>query len=698
MAIITSIRERSGVAIGVIAVGLILFMVGGDLLSPNSTLLGNNKQVVGQISGDDIELREFSTIVENIKANYPTPPNEQQMQGVRQAAWNEMIYRIAYQRQMDELGITVTDEEMTDIISGNNIDPQFGRYFVDSTGQVSKERINEYLSMLKTQGANSQQYQQQVAMEQQLKTSRGRVKFENLISRTTYASNLEGKKEYEKQNDKVEIAYLNVPFYAVADSLVDVSESDIKSYYNNNQHEFERKANRGIEFVSFQVQPSDADKEVLEGEMKDLQRSFAKTTNDTAFVDSHSEGATNLMTVNMTGVPTYMINEDMAVDQVYGPYFAAGAYRIYKVTGTSEDSIYSARASHILFKNDKDDAAAKKEALATLRKIQNGENFEELAKKVGDAAPTTKANGGDLNWFAKGRMVKEFDQAVFGARRTGLVNRLVKTQFGYHIIKVTETKTKKMYDLAIVEKKLTPSDATINAAYRKASVFASSVKSGRAAFEAKADEEKLFVEQALNIAPEATYINSLRGNSVRQVVRWAYTEAGIDDVSEVFDLDDRFVVATLMSSREEGVADFAEVKNEAKVQATKAKKAEFIVNKLNSLKGDLTDMAKAYGNGAKTDIVNELSFSDISIQGIGIAPKTIGTAFGLKEGATSAPIVDENSVVIVKVRKADKALESADYTIYQRQVENQATRYAFQNVLNAVTELSDVKDERYKFF
>ncbi|OHX67342.1 SurA N-terminal domain-containing protein [Flammeovirga pacifica] len=698
MAIITSIREKSGWAIGVIAVGLILFMVGGDLLSPNSTLLGNNKQIVGEIGGDEIELREFSAIVENIKANYPTPPNEQQMQGVRQAAWNEMIYRIAYKNQMDDLGITVTEEEMSDIISGNNIDPAFGQYFRDSTGQVSKENIKQYLSMLKTQGANSQQYQQFVNIEQQLRTSRGRIKYENLISRTSYASDLEAKKEYEKQNDKVEIAYLNVPFYSVADSLVDVSDSDIKAYYNNNQHEFERKANRGIEFVSFSVKPSDSDKEMLEGELKDLSRSFAKTSNDTAFVDSHSEGATNLMSVNMTGVPTYMLNEDITEGQIYGPYFAAGAYRIYKVIGTSEDSVYSARASHILFKNDKDDAAAKREALATLRKIQNGENFEDLAKKVGDAAPTTKANGGDLNWFAKGRMVKEFDQVVFGARRAGLVNKLVKTQFGYHIIKVTETKTKKMYDLAIVEKKLTPSDATINEAYRKASVFASTVKSGRDAFEAKAEEEKIFVEQALNIAPEATFINSLRGNSVRQVVRWAYTEAQVNDVSEVFDLDDRFVVATLMSSREEGVADFAEVKNEAKVQATKAKKAEYIVNKLSGLSGDLASIAKAYGNGAKTDIVNELQFSDISIQGVGIAPKAIGTAFGLKEGATSTPIVDENSVVIVKVRSAEKALETADYTIYQNQVEQRSQRYAFNKILDAVTELSDVKDERYKFF
>ncbi|NLR92855.1 peptidylprolyl isomerase [Flammeovirga agarivorans] len=698
MAIITKIREKSGVAVGLIAIGLILFMVGGDLLSPNSTLLGRNKQIVGVIGGDEIELREFTEIVDAIKANYPTPPNEQQLQGVRQMAWNELIYRVAYGQQMEDLGVTISQEELDDIISGNNIDPQFGQYFRDSTGQVSKENIQQYLSMLKQQGANSQQYQQFLNFEQQLKTSRSRVKYENLMSRTYYASDLEGKKEYEKQNDKVEIAYLNVPFYAVADSLVNVTDADAKAYYSSHEEEFKRDANRGIEFVSFKVEPSEVDKKNLEAEMKNLKRTFATTSNDTAFVDSHSEGATNLMTVNMTGVPTYMLSEDLQVGEIYGPYFAAGASRIYKITGTSEDTIYSARASHILFKNDQDDAAAKKEAYATLRKIQGGENFEELAKKTGDAAPTTKANGGDLNWFTEGRMVKEFDKAVFSARRTGLISRVIKTQFGYHIIKVTETKTKKMYDLAIVEKKLTPSDATINEAYRKASVFAAKTKGGRSDFEKIAEEEKIFIEQALTIAPTATYINSLRGNSVRQVIRWAYNEGSVNEVSEVFDLDDRFVVATILSAREEGVANFDAVKSEAKVQATKQAKAEYIKNKLAGAKGDLAAMAKSYGNGAKTDIVSDLSLNDVSIQGIGIAPKAIGTAFGLKEGEQSAPIVDENSVIIVKVRKANKALETADYTIYQRQVEGRYSRSANYKILEAVKDLSDVQDDRYKFF
>lgn len=88
------------------------------------------------------------------------------------------------------------------------------------------------------------------------------------------------------------------------------------------------------------------------------------------------------------------------------------------------------RASHILVKTEK-------EAKDILAKINSGENFETLAKKH-STCPSGK-KGGDLGWFGKGMMVKEFEDASFSAKDGDVVGP-VKTQFGYHIIKVTGTK------------------------------------------------------------------------------------------------------------------------------------------------------------------------------------------------------------------------------------------------------------------
>lgn len=88
------------------------------------------------------------------------------------------------------------------------------------------------------------------------------------------------------------------------------------------------------------------------------------------------------------------------------------------------------RASHILVKTEQ-------EAREILTKLKSGANFEEIARTK-SACPSGK-RGGDLGFFGRGMMVKPFEEAAFNTPK-GQITDLVKTQFGYHIIKVTDTK------------------------------------------------------------------------------------------------------------------------------------------------------------------------------------------------------------------------------------------------------------------
>ncbi|MEH0158059.1 peptidylprolyl isomerase [Limibacter armeniacum] len=702
MAIINKIRQKSGIAVGVIGVGLALFLLGGDLLSPNSRILGRNKQVVGEIAGEEVSLEQFNQAVEAIRNRYPTPPSEDQMRSVRQFAWNEMIYDVAFGKEYEKLGLMVTNEELQDMIKGNNVDPRIASSFTDSTGTLNRKALNDYLSQLKQAGSNSPMYMQFAAFEQSLAPERERTKYTNLLTTTYFANSLEAKKEYEKQNTKAEVIFLNVPYYSVPDSAVSVSDSDLNGYYSEHKNEFERDASRGIEFVSFRVEASEEDKYALEQEMKELVQPFTQTNNDTVFVEANTEGASNFLNVNMTGLPAVMNPSELEEGKVYGPYFAANAYRLYKVLGISEDSVFSAKASHMLFKpksdSKEDEAAAKDKAQEILKQVlQDPSKFEELAKTEGDATPATKSRGGDLQWFQEGRMVKEFDKAVFGAKGAGVVPKVVKTDFGYHVIKVTEPKTKKMFNLAVIEKNLGASDETINDAYVKAGRFAAENKS-KDSFEKAAEAEGLFIEQALTLQKDANYINSITGSGVRNVIRWAFTEAEKGQVSEVFDLDDRFVVAVLLTERAKGVASLNEVKDDVRRAVLKEKKADEIIKKLSSMKGSLEEIKSAYGNGATVGIEDDLALSAASLSGVGFAPKTVGAIFGMKAGETSSPIKDENSVTMVKVKNIEAPMETADYTIYKKQLEQRKGSGASYKVLQAITDLAGVEDERYKFF
>ena len=176
----------------------------------------------------------------------------------------------------------------------------------------------------------------------------------------------------------------------------------------------------------------------------------------------------------------------MCIRDRYGPYREGDTYFIYKYGGTKTDSVYSARASHILVRpenpSDSAKAAARQRAEGILNQIRGGASFEALAA-TNSADPGSAQRGGDLGYFQNnGAMVKPFEDAVFSMNSTGLVNRIVESQFGFHIIKVTDPRSNTLYRMATIAKTIAPSQATRDEAYRKADQFASSV-STRAQFE-----------------------------------------------------------------------------------------------------------------------------------------------------------------------------------------------------------------------
>src|SRR5690606_3402619 len=122
-----------------------------------------------------------------------------------------------------------------------------------------------------------------------------------------------------------------------------------------------------------------------------------------------------------------------------------------------------------------DTEAAKKEAReqarTILKDIRGGADFAAKAREFGTDG--TASRGGDLGWFTTGQMVPPFEKAIFGATKAGLLADVVETDYGFHIVEVTEPKTNKAYQLAIVEQQILPSDASLNDAYRKAELFAS---------------------------------------------------------------------------------------------------------------------------------------------------------------------------------------------------------------------------------
>jgi len=702
MALINKIRERSGLAIGLVAIAMGFFIVGTDILGPNSAILGKNKTDVGEIAGETIERDRYQDQIDQIKYNYTVnygrSPSENEMFSIRQQAWDYLIVKIAFQDQYDELGVEVTDEEQWDMVQGNNVAFEIKQAFTDpETGEFQRDRIISYL-----QQVNQLPPEQQASwymFEQNLKPSRQRIKYDNLLVKTTYATDEEAKKQYQEETSVAEIKYLYIPYYSVSDSLVEVDEDDLKSYLKEHQEEYTVEESRNFSYVSIPLVPSAEDTAFFQQEMENLKEDFKTAADDSIFARNNSDGEVFFARNTIDQLPRMLqLNySNLSVNDVRGPYFVDGNYALYKISDIQEDTTGAVKASHILIKwTDESDAAkstARSKAQNILNQLRRGADFEELARE--NSEDGSAQNGGDLGWFGKGKMVAPFEEAAFGARRPGLINRLVETQFGYHIIKVTETVNYNSIHVATVEREITPSESTRNKAFRRADFLASS-SGNYTEFTENAENDSLQVYNAEEIGKNDRRFNDV-GNA-RRVIQWAYNAEDVGEVSEVIELEDQYIIASLTEITEAGPASLEDVRMQIEPRVKNEKKARIIIDKLASISGSLDEMKDQYGADASVYSSSDLKFSTNSLPSVGFAPLAVGTAFSLKSGERSEPVEEENGIVVIEMINMTEAPEIADYSTYKNQLEQRVSGRISFNAAEAIKEKADINDLRYRFF
>lgn len=701
MALISKIREKTALVVGVVAVGLILFILGGDLLMGNSSFLNGRDDTVGEIASEEIKYESYQQAIEEVRYNFIVNtgrnPTEREMEGIRQQAWDKLIAEIAFTKEFDKLGLQVTENELVDMVQGNNITPEIQQAFTNpETGEFNRDQVVSYL-----QNLPQLPQQQQVAwqlFESNLNDGRLRLKFDNLMLLSDYVTDKEAKQRYELENTVAEVKYLYVPFYAISDSAVNVTDEQLKEYINNHKEEFEVEEGRTIRYVTFPFTPSAQDSAYFREELSQLKENFAKATNDSAFASINTDATTGAAyrTYTPGELPSQLADSmsSLSEGEIYGPYLEDDSYKMYKVSEIKEDTVSYTRARHILFKTEEgNEAEVRKQAQDVLNQIKKGADFAEMAQQYGQDG--TASQGGDLGWFPEGRMVEPFEKAVFAQNAPGLINQLVQTDYGYHIIEVTEPKTNKVYKVATVESVLYPSDETRDQAFRKADYFASVVDDADD-FEEAAKTDSLNVGVAENISPNAQTIREL-GNA-REVVRWAYNDASVASVSPVFELENAYVVATLTDKTEKGTAELKDVRDEVTAKVKAKLKGEQIIQKLKGLSGSLDEIAKAYGQDANIYSTSDLKLSSNALPNVGSAPEAIGKAFALKAGEVSEPIAGENGVIMIQTEAITQAPEIADYSSYKDQIRQQQRQQSSFNIAEAIEDFADIEDQRYKFY
>jgi peptidyl-prolyl cis-trans isomerase D len=535
------------------------------------------------------------------------------------------------------------------------------------------------------------------SFQEELKLGRERIKYENLLIKTSYVTNAEAERDYHLQNDVAEAEYLYVPFYAISDTVVTPTDSQLRDYYNKNKEKYKTTESRSLNYITFPVVASAADSAKILADAQKFASDFKITEDDSSFAVSNSEGKEAFTKYNVSTLPPSIKPADLVVGNVIGPFLENGSYKVIKITKIGNDTTYYAKANHILIKWENETDAAKKTAKEKARKIlseiKGGASFAAKAREFGTDG--TASRGGDLGWFSSGQMVKPFEKAVFDAKKTGLLGDLVETQYGYHIIEVTGVKDNTAYSVASIELQISASDETLNTAFVKAQNFAAQLSTVDE-FKAKAKKENLFVQEANDLTASERRIGNL--GEARQIVAWLYRDGKVDKVSEVFDLDDNYVVAIMTAKIDEGYKPFEKVKEEITPLVKGELKGQKIIEKLNAQKGTLQEIAQAFGRDASVHSASDIKLNSNSLASVGIEPKAVGVAFSLENGKRSKPFIGENGVLIIETKNKTVAPEVGDYSANKTQLLQNLSGKSSLGISQAIKEAAKIEDKRYLFF
>ena len=695
MAIISTLRNKMGKFLVFVVGFSIAAFVLGDILGPNNQAFNSQNNIIAEINGEDVDYLLYQSLFEELSYNFSLnngrSPEAFEIESIRDQVWQRLIDDISYREQYFKLGIDVSSNEVVDMVQGNNIHPMVRQAFTDpNTNVFSPQNVISYLQSLSSQPLNQQEAW--YAFEKNLKPIRMRSKYENLMSLTANVNVLESKKEYYNSNNKIDLSYFFIPFYEIEDSLFDISNDEMKNYLNKNKEDYTQSESRSIDYIFFPLTPSKDDSIYIVNEMERIKNSFlSEALNDSTFSVINSDELNAYVNYKIDELPVELQNKE--VGYISDVKFQNGNFIVNKLSEIVEENKYSARAKHILFKFDViPKSEVRKEAQRVLNLLKNGSDFEETARTYSQDG--SASNGGDLGWFTEGTMVLPFQNAVFSRSKIGLIPRIIESEFGYHLIYVSNTKINLSYNVSTIVKVLVPSDYTKNFVYRESELFRSQVEN-KESFIKNVNESNYKMFSSNNLDKNDKKITDL--NNSRSIIIWAYGDnTSLNSISDVIEMDDGYVIAIVSDIKEKGTKDLDDVKNSITKKILNNKKFEYVSNKLSDYKSlfDLTQL----NNKGKIYNMNILDFTTNSLSNVGYSPEAIGIAFSMEEGELTKPFMHDEGILVMGLNSfiiADSIENYLEYSSSLRQANQLSTPF---RIDNAIKEFSSIEDYRYKFF
>jgi peptidyl-prolyl cis-trans isomerase D len=705
MSALQFLREKAGVLVaGLIGLSLFIFVVSDFFGRGRATRLQMRKQYeIGLIAGEHVSYQDYEQRIQNLQEIYKlsgtTNLDETTIESIREQTWEQMIRERILDVQYEKLGVGVSTEELNDLVFGNNPHQIVRQLFTDrQTGQFNKSFLVNFLKSTETDETSKKYW---LFFENEIVSERANVKFNTLLTKGLYTTSKQAEFENTTSTRTVDFSYIMKSFSSVPDSLVTVSESEIKNYYSSHKANYKKSAQRDLEYVAFDILPSAEDTKQSFDYINKIRAEFSASENPVQFVNTSSDTRYVGFYLPIANVPDSLkefVKKENTKD-VYGPYLENGSYKIAKLLNVSDrpDSVH---ARHILIQPKGNltlqQAKVKADSLTVL--IKSGVPFAILAQANSDDQGSAQA-GGDLGWFKEGQMVVPFNNACFSAKK-GEVN-VIETSFGYHIIEVLDQSKKvRKFDIGVVDRKILPGSLTNQKAYAEASKFAGSNDTYEKFVKSVADQ-KLEKRVATAITPQQKTLPGLDKPRFLIMSLFQATPGKIildQNQQAVFEIGDKYVVAICSKAIEEGPAPLADVSNDIKYIIVKDKKAEILAADLKTVvEKEKTLEAVSATSGLSVQEASQVNFRSFSVPGAGIEPALIAAATVAEQGKITGPVKGNNGVFLLTVNNLVIA-SNEDVKLLKERLSATFQMRGTYEAYEALRKSANIVDKRYKFY
>lgn len=345
MAAIGNIRKHYGLLVAIVGIALLAFVLGDLFKSTNSRRTATNVATVGN---EKITYQDYSNLVnmnlENVKAQSGGSLSAEDSYYVHANTLEQMIRDIIMKNEYKDLGLVVSGDELYDQFLGENPNQYVLQSFTNADGSFNRELVTTYIREF--QSLNPEMKSNWLNFERAIKEDRLYTKYENLLKKGFYLPSKLAARIYADKNDKTSAEVYAVRYNTIADSTVVVNDADNKAFYESNKNKYQTEETRNIDYVVFEINPSQADVEYSRNFVNDLKNDFAQVENAASFVNANSDLPYDSTWMSRKDVPaeleSVIFDKNNGVGFVYGPYQHNGYYNVARIVAKetySADSV-----------------------------------------------------------------------------------------------------------------------------------------------------------------------------------------------------------------------------------------------------------------------------------------------------------------------------------------------------------------------